>query len=83
MLIGHSAPTQKEKANELVDKISMEITFTGQSKKEITDDAKRIAEILVSEVKNHVPHFPYEKVSSMKDDARRWWDGVSREIKKI
>lgn len=83
MLIGHSAPTTVEKANELVEAIAMEISFNGQTKQETYDDAKRIAEYLCKQIIKHVPNQPHKSAYTMKDDARRYFSTVILQIKKI
>ncbi len=83
MLIGHSAPSTVEKAKEMVEAIAMEISFNGQTKQETYDDAKIIAEYCCHQIIKHVPNYPYSKASTMKDDARRYFNSVILQIKKI
>lgn len=64
------------KANNILKNIAKEITFTGQSKEEIFDDTKRIAKILVNEVRSADPLSPYHSPVNRFVSAKKFWGDV-------
>jgi len=64
------------RANSIIRDISKEITDYGQSKEHLFEDAKRIAKLLVNEVRSAEPLSPHYSPVNRYVSAKKFWGDV-------
>ena len=75
--------THKEKADEIVNSVSKEISFYGQSKQEVWEDAKNISLICINQIIEALEDYgrDTDELQNM-ENIFRYWEKVKSEILK-